>query len=193
MTVAVPSRAGSALPSSRSENAATAVWLLAPPSRRERLQRRLRLAHNEAVEQGRARDLAPEAYSDHAPPSSERIAAIKDLAKQVDLDYGQVAGRFSYERIVKTAGEDLRFGGDFCAFIWHLCSGFAHGRYWSVLGFLTHENQPTDEEGIHNLSLRVDLEDVLITAHVHYALTDFAIQLYEQRRRSPFDGIPGMR
>src|SRR5688500_1141081 len=45
------------------ENAATAVWLLEPNDRNERLQRRLKLAHHEAFEAGKARELLPAAFA----------------------------------------------------------------------------------------------------------------------------------
>lgn len=170
------------------ENAATAVWLLAPASRKERLQRCLRLAHNEAREQGQARALVPDAYPEWVRSSETRIAEIKDLATRLDLDYGRIGGRFSYERIVKAAGDATDFGDDFAAFIWRLCSGFSHGRYWSVLGMLTRKPAATDEAGVHNFSLTVDLHEVLTVAHVPFAFILHALQLHERRRQSPYRG-----
>jgi hypothetical protein len=62
------------------ENAATAVWLLAPPQRSERLRRRLKLARHEAWESGQVRKLVPAEAFEGRRSAEERIAEIRSLA-----------------------------------------------------------------------------------------------------------------
>jgi hypothetical protein len=167
------------------ENAATAVWLLAPKSRDERLQRRLRLAHNEAREQGKAREFAPDAYLGKRT-SEERITEIKDLARSLGLDAGYICGRFSYEKIVEAAGDDADLSGDLAVFTWRLFSGFAHGRYWAMLGMLDQVRHPTDEPDVAQVRLTTTVDKVIKVGHIPFVLTRHALDLFERRRRSPY-------
>jgi hypothetical protein len=108
---ALPIYAPFALVRSAIENAATAVWLLEPQRRGERLRRRLKLAHHEVWESGQALKLLPAAFA--GDRSVQEIQAdIRTLAVQLGLDPHDVAGRFSYEKVIWTAGEATGVGGD---------------------------------------------------------------------------------
>jgi hypothetical protein len=69
-------------------------------------------------------------------------------------------------------------------------SGFAHGNYWASLSFLERREVPrAGEAGVFNVRLTNDVDRVLTITQVPFVLTYQALQLYEQRRRSPF-GAP---
>jgi hypothetical protein len=168
------------------ENAATAVWLLAPRRRSERLQRRLRLAHNEAREAGEVEKLIPPER--HGKRSAqERIDEIRSLASALGLDLSYVCGRFSYENIVKDAGETALLGADLSALLWRLGAGFSHGRYWASFSMLERQEVATDAADVVNVRLTTSVDQVMTVAQAPFLLTDKAVALYEQRRRGPGD------
>jgi hypothetical protein len=74
--------------------------------------------------------------------AQERIDEIRSLAVQLGLDPHDVCGRFSYEKVVREAGEATRLSADMTAFLWRLTSGFAHGRYWATLSTLQRQALP---------------------------------------------------
>jgi hypothetical protein len=121
------------------ENAATAVWLLEPRQRGERLRRRLKLAHDEAKEAGQVHKLFPAEVMAGKRPAQERVVEIRSLAIHLGLDPDDVVGRFSYEKVVRMAGEATRLGVDLSALVWRLGRGFAHGRYWASMFWLQRE------------------------------------------------------
>src|SRR5664280_729150 len=67
---------------SATENAATAVWLLEPGSRTERVRRRLKLAYHEAKESGNAHKLMAAEVSADKRSAEERITEIQTLATE---------------------------------------------------------------------------------------------------------------
>jgi hypothetical protein len=177
------------------ENAATAVWLLAPSRRSERLRRRLKLGHHEAWEESKLHELLPAKALQGKRTGQERMTEIRALA--VKHGIGEVSGRLSYEKIVQEAGRvviapaddpepDELAPEDLASLAWRLCSGFAHGRYWASFSWLERQVIHT-EDGIHLLRLTGgDVERVVTVALFPVAFISRALQLYEQRRRSPY-------
>jgi hypothetical protein len=176
------------------ENAATAVWLLEPPQRPERLRRRLKLAHHEAWEEGKLHELLPAKALQDKRTAQERRAEIRALAAKLGLS--DVAGQLSYEKIIRAAGKvtlrdyepkpDKLSPEELAAVMWRLCSGFAHGRYWSSLSWLERQ-LVRSEGGVLNLRLTGgDVERVITVALLPFVFTSWALQLYEQRRHSPY-------
>ncbi len=166
------------------ENAATAVWLLEPPQRPERLRRCLKLARYEAWEFGQVHKLLPVVALKGIRTAQQRLDEIRALAIQLQLDPDDIAGQFSYEKVVRTVGEATGIGGDLSALIWRFGSGFAHGRYWASFSLLQRE-EFAGQAGVINIRLTNDVDKVLSFAGFPFAFTNRALQLYEQRRRSP--------
>ncbi len=134
---------------------------------------------------GKAREFAPDAYLGKRT-SEERITEIKDLARSLGLDAGYICGRFSYEKIVEAAGDDADLSGDLAVFTWRLFSGFAHGRYWAMLGMLDQVRHPTDEPDVAQVRLTTTVDKVIKVGHIPFVLTRHALDLFERRRRSPY-------
>jgi hypothetical protein len=172
---------------SATENAATAVWLLEPGSRTERVRRRLKLAYHEAKESGNAHKLMAAEVSADKRSAEERITEIQTLATEHSIDPNDLAGRFSYGVVVRQAGAATELGGNLALLLWQMCSGFAHGHYWASLSFLNRQEVPrAGEAGVFNVRLTNDVDRVLTITQVPFVLTIRALQLYELRRRSPF-------
>jgi hypothetical protein len=179
------------------ENAATTVWLLEPAQRPERLRRRLKLAHHEAWEEGKLHELLPAKALKGKRSAQQRMAAIRALAVQLGLDPSDVAGHFSYERVIKAAAKTTLSDDDkpdpdklspeeLAAVMWRLCSAFAHGRTWPSMSWLERQVVRT-EAGVHTLQLTGgEVQRVVTVALLPCAFTTRALQLYEQRRRSPY-------
>jgi hypothetical protein len=110
---------------------------------------------------------------------------VRSLAIHLVLDPDDVAGRFSYEKVVRVAGEATRLGADLSALVWRLGSGFAHGRYWASMSWLQREVVASKEAGVVNVRPTNDVDQVLVAAQFPVLFTDLALRLYEQRRRSP--------
>lgn len=119
------------------ENSATAVWLIAPASRDERVLRRLRLQWGDALDGEKACGLVA------AEPPLSRAgwkAKLEGVARARGLSDEQVAAvtgrKATFSEIVKTAGDEARgsdLTGQNALFCWMAASGIAHARLWAVL------------------------------------------------------------
>jgi hypothetical protein len=177
------------------ENAATAVWLLEPPRRPERLRRRLKLAHHEAWEESKVHELLPAKALEGKRSAQERMVKIRALAAELDLS--DVAGQFSYERIIREVGKttlqeddepspDRLSPEDQAALAWRLCSGFAHGRYWASFSWLEREVVRSKGDMVDIKLSGGDVERVITIALFPFRFANRALHLFEQRRRSPY-------
>jgi hypothetical protein len=173
------------------ENAVTAVWLLEPSRRSERLHRCLKLALHDAWEEGNVHRLLPANALEGKRSAEERKSAIRVLAAELGLS--GFTERFHYEKairaVAKTTLEDDESSPlspeDQAALVWRLCSAFAHGRPWATLSWLDREIV-TSEEGVHTLRLTGGVQKLLKVADYPVKFTNRALVLYEKRRRSPY-------
>jgi len=117
------------------ENAATAVWLLAPTSRDTRVLRRLRLEYANAWNSEQARLLAK---ATGGRTLVERRQRLQDMARNRGLTPDQVsqvaATAVGFRTIVREAAIDVP-GRDpeFTEFVWMVCSGIAHAQIWASI------------------------------------------------------------
>ena len=117
------------------ENAATAVWLLAPTSRDTRVLRRLRLEYANAWNEEQARLLAK---AQGGRTLDERRQRLQDMARNRGLSpdqLSQVAGRVvGFRTIVREAATDVPgCDPELAEFIWMVCSGIAHAQTWASI------------------------------------------------------------
>jgi hypothetical protein len=114
------------------ENAARAVWMLAPESRSERIMRRLRLQADNVWNS----DKAARAVGTTTPrPRETRLARIREIATRVGLDAQLAVKRASSIDIVHAAGAHIGGGEDAAVHteaLWRACSGAAHGDAWAL-------------------------------------------------------------
>lgn len=133
------------------ENAATAVWLLAPRGRDERILRRLRLQWADMRDGERARELAGEKAS---RPLNVRKGELQTLARARGLSQVQIACVAStpvaYGTIVEQACDGIGLNAKTVKLVWMIASGLAHARYWAVLSTLEREEvRPATENILH--------------------------------------------
>lgn len=166
------------------ENAARAVWLLAPDSRPERLMRRLRLQADNVVNSDNA---AQAMGTSMAKPRDKRLDRVREIAVRAGLNGDEAVKRPSNLAIIRAAGEFV--GGDDAAShteaLWRACSGAAHGDTWA--GLSLHDKDPVSRVG--NVStLGVSASTGLLTkiATETFGMIDAAHRLFDRRKRPPY-------
>ncbi|MFE3247252.1 hypothetical protein [Streptomyces sp. NPDC059209] len=161
------------------EAAGEAIWLLEPNSRKERIRRCLKRAH-ENIRQGKDfMDLSGVQPSGRS--HTERVLEIRDLAAQNELDPNDVCGRWSTQRQLKYVDEAAGVGKEALAQnLWQICSGFAHGREWATLGLL--ERTVHSQVGnVVQLRLSSSTEVLLNMVYMTTQLIGKAKRLYDTR------------
>ena len=112
------------------ENTATALWILGPVKRDQRLERVLRWhTRNYHDEQSTVGHLVGSATEDN-------LAHILRVAAERSLDQKQVSSGYKITTPIDGAMEYTAIG---VRFLWSVSSGFAHGRPWVYQGLLERE------------------------------------------------------
>ncbi|SUA75399.1 Uncharacterised protein [Nocardia otitidiscaviarum] len=181
------------------ENLSIAYWILHPKERDERITRALRwhaqnVKDNERANGPQGRGLPNceaepyllkiEAVGRKRPgvpvaaiPKQPGMAAVKAIR---DGHTSSEAVKYSQDNAV-TAGSVL--------WAWQLCSGFAHGRQWAILGVSDRETHPTSDPDVMHLRLSANLGAVqLVALEALHLLTD-VLRTYDQRAGSHLEQI----
>jgi hypothetical protein len=172
------------------ENSATAVWLLAPASRDERVLRRLRLEWKNSGDQENAEKLIggePWTSRDGTKAELQRIARERGLT---DGMVSQVASSpVAFSTIVRTAATDAprcELTDVQALYCWMAASGIAHAQRWAVMNSsaLQRTSVPGAPEGSTRLALSASDQALVGIAAVGAKLTIEGWRLLDQRRRS---------
>jgi hypothetical protein len=163
------------------ENAATALWLLQPGNRTERVTRRWRLAKMESTyienfHRSTGGSLAK------GRTAVERLARYKELAARGGIT-GNLLKATSTD-ILQEVDAELKSGLSIEA-AWQICSGVTHGQQWAVLTLLDIELQPTLRSDLHGAMVTAGVQQVLWGAGCTYKVLDSAVNLYANRSRAP--------
>jgi hypothetical protein len=143
------------------ENSATAVWLLAPADRKERLLRRLRLQWADYLDKENAERLF---IADPRPSRADRQTELQEIARACGLADEQItavtAGKAGFRAIVGTAAREAPgcpFTDRQAVYCWMAASGIAHAQRWAVFSpVLARVEVPGAPEGSTGLALSVD-------------------------------------
>jgi hypothetical protein len=169
------------------ENSATAVWLLAPASRDERVLRRLQLQWADSRDLERASKLMgaePALSKDGWKAKLEGVARARGLS---DEQVTVVTRNASYSEIVRTAGNEARgtdIAGELVLFCWMIASGIAHARLWAVLsGILDRVVVPGVQEDPAGLRLTASDRAVTVVAGVTALMVNEGWRLVDERGR----------
>jgi hypothetical protein len=177
------------------ENSATAVWLIAPASRDERVLRRLRLQWDDARDGEKACRLVgaePPLSRDGWKAKLERVARARGLS---DEQIGSVTRqKATYSEIVKTAGDEARgpdVTGQNALFCWMAASGIAHARLWAVLSsVLDRAVVPGVLEDPVGMMLSASDKAVAVIAGVTTLMVTEGWRLLDERCQSMWDSPP---
>jgi hypothetical protein len=172
------------------ENSATAVWLLAPASRDERVMRRLRLEWKNFLDQENAEELvAGQPCTSRADTKAElqRIACARGLAENM---VSQVASTpVAFRKIVQAAAADAprcRLTDVQALYCWMAASGIAHAQRWAVMNSsaLQRTRIPGAPEGSTRLALSASEQALIGISCVGSAFTTEGWRLLDERRQS---------
>lgn len=164
------------------ESAATAVWLLAPTQRNERVRRRLKLQGQEIYESERAQQLSGLTPPPPGRTQAERRGEVRQLATARGLDPNAVLARFSYKNVLREAAIDIPYEPDLLELIWMTGSAIAHGRTWPTIAFLDREEITGDAADIRLLRVTASVDQLVLVAATVLLIVDRARDLYESRR-----------
>ncbi len=160
------------------ENAAVAVWLLAPEDARERRLRRLRLAISDAKDAVSVFDLVGHVGRSFDERRDDIVAiAARSGIRETELGTRQPG----YERIVEEAGRHLG-GSTLYLVVWKGCSGLAHGRQWATVALLRHKEQ-SRLDNVATLEMTAALPSVLNAATAAALMLKRGWELFDDRRR----------
>jgi hypothetical protein len=165
------------------ENACGAVWLLEPVQRKERLTRQFRLAITDI----RHDDQAGKLTGQLGPQTvEERISEIRGLAARAGLESAALKGNVTYTEIVETV--DRAGPPDSIVLVaWKVCSGFAHGDWWTTRSASRRTQIPgAAEPGIGTFKIEADLSLLKNMATLAVLMTRRGWQLHDQRCRPPY-------
>jgi hypothetical protein len=171
------------------ENAAVAVWVLAPANRSERVLRRLRLQWADFQDGDYANRLFT---AEPSPSLADRRTELEGIARKRGLTDEQVAQiaarRITFSSIVRTAAREdgfLHFDERAAMFCWMATSGIAHARQWAVLSpALQRVKVPGAPEGSQNLRLSASDKMLTMAAGAAVVMTTKGGRLLGERRTS---------
>lgn len=150
---------GATLARAALENTATAMWILGPTRRDERIERVLRWhARNYTDEASTMGHLAAEEPARH-------IDLIRTVAESRGIPAEVAASGYKVTTPINGAAP---YTGMQVKFLWSVASGFAHGRPWAYQGLLQRETLPVDgHHGVRRLTPRNDFSLWLPLEAVH--------------------------
>ncbi|MFJ7913069.1 hypothetical protein [Kitasatospora sp. NPDC096204] len=167
------------------ENAARAVWLLGPASRRERVHRCLRMHFADLKSNAAKAELMGHALDGQ----EERQERIKNLLRTAGIPEGELSkGKLKmpgYGEIVRTAGTHTSAGGERAELFWSACSSLAHGDLHGTLAVLTREAMATDGD-VSWIRFTGSTKAALVITGMAIDMAESAFALYTTRARAPF-------
>jgi len=164
------------------ETFAAAYWILQPTQRNERVTRSLRW-------HARNMNDAETAVGDRKLPGhmplKEKLAELDTVAKERSLNISAIHAGYTSTATVKCAEEnlpDLPLG---VVLPWRVCSAFAHGRPWALLGVSDLDVAQTKDSEIVEVRFTSNLMKALYPTLAAVQLLERLLQLYGQRSGSP--------
>lgn len=154
------------------ENSARAVWLLSPPQRLARVQRRLSLQAGENKNSDKMAKLMKQAPRRTIEERMQQLTDLAVAAGTADADTKKALTSPSYTNIVRSAGESVPMGADQAEVAWSSCSAMAHGDTHGTVSIL--DNQRVGTEGT------VALNRVTSSPKVLYWATDLTVAMLQR-------------
>jgi hypothetical protein len=162
------------------ENAAVAAWLLLPDDRDERVRRRLLLALEDAADGYKVRQLSETSIIGET--LEQRRARLADIGVAYGLPRSSLMGKMaSWKTIVREAGAATKYDADHYEIMWRLCSGFTHGRSWSMLSTLQRTTVASVDD-VFEVRLNAPAGAVLVVASTAAEVLRVALALHDRHR-----------
>ena len=158
------------------ENLAAGFWILHPTHRNDRIENTLRWHAKNFHDQLIA--LEPLGLADESAREA-KLAKLDAVATPRGISTAEVRAGYRSSRAIKYAEEHSTSSDPLLP--WQICSGFAHGRPWAVLGMSEQEQYDTADPGVFNLKLTSDLSRVLYPTVSAFHLMNDVVKLLQQR------------
>lgn len=164
------------------EAGSTAVWLLLPASRQERVMRSLRLYLADARD---SNTIAEQTGLSVRRPLDERRSHLEAIAARAAGGGPVQLTPVRSTALVKAADEagTSRVG---VLAAWRVCSGFAHVRLWPTLAVLDREELPSNAPGDVTLKVTSSLDRVLWAVWAGLDVTEHGVNLFRLRAVPPY-------
>lgn len=164
------------------ENAATAVWLLGPANRSERILCRLQLA---AMDCRNGDNVQKAMGTTPQRPVNDRLDRIRALATARGLDPRQAVKWVGWEAVVTAAANVLSPGSSFPVVLWRACSGVTHGDLWATIGVTDHTEIGGDAK-VTRRQVQANVTFLREATRVAVGLTELGWALYDKRAAAPW-------
>ncbi|MGJ5666365.1 hypothetical protein QLG13_00630 [Rhodococcus aetherivorans] len=158
------------------ENLSLAYWILHPASRDERIQRALRWHAQNFIDQDKA--LAPLSLPNHVDKET-KLQKVEATASARGINTNIRRGHSSTEAV--TYADSNATTARNVLFAWRLCSGYAHGRQWALLGGSDREEHPTVDPDVVNIKLTASTRNTLFVTLESLHLLSDVLRTYDQR------------
>jgi hypothetical protein len=161
------------------ENASTAIWLLHPTKRDDRLTRCFRWYSRDIRDkhgvhrEGRAAHLLSRTLEGE-------LDELRAVAAARGLDPKVCAGGYKFTTAVQEADLVVKMS---LSLTYGMCSGFSHGRPWASLSMLDREKVPSSVAGVSTLRLTNDDWKALFPVLAGVFTVQEAMRLDQQRRK----------
>jgi hypothetical protein len=165
------------------ENACSAVWMLQPHARTERLARRLRFAITDIRNGEEVKELTGQPGP---RPQQERIDEIRAIAARAGIGEASVSRGPGYKEIVQAAGGGSGPAADVIYLSWKLCSGMAHGDFWPTWSAMARVELPGAPEGTGTFRIEANIKLLMYVTALAVKMTGRGFDLYDQRCHPPF-------
>jgi hypothetical protein len=163
------------------ENAATAVWLLSPAQRKERILRRLRLA---AVNVWHSDAVGNLIGSPLKRTRNERLDELRRIARACGISEINAVKKPGHEEVVRAAGVATILEGDLAVVLWKGCSGLAHGDIWATLSMLDREvRQHPAASNVLNARVTAPIAGLLTVVQGTVLMVDRGFALFDRHAR----------
>lgn len=164
------------------ENAARAIWLLAPEQRPGRVLRRLRLQAGNVIQSDA---LCEVGGLPRKKPKADRLKRVEEIAQRWNISPEAAVKPPSNREIVRAAGEYIAGAAGHAEVVWRACSAAAHGDTWAVLSLHDREEASRVNDVV---TLRTTASTNVLTTMVveAVAVIKSAFLLRDIRNRPPY-------
>lgn len=165
------------------ENAATAIWMLAPNNRAERVARYLRWCRQETWYRRKALQL----QGSTAPDNDAMHEWIDAVIEARAISYELLKDRPRFEEMIFLGAEHVGMTGNVGQLVWQTMSGMAHGERWASLT-LNDMEQTGSLPNPEHVTVRVTTPAgrLILFATVASRYLSGALDLLDKRRASPY-------
>lgn len=158
------------------ENLAAAYWMLHPTRRNDRIERTLRWHAKNFKDQATA--LQPVGLADESTREA-KLTKLDAIAVQRGIAASDVRSGYFSSAAVRYVNKHSPISAPLLP--WQVCSGFAYGRPWAVLGMSEQEQHESTDPTIVNLRLTSDLSRVLYPTLSAFRLMAEVVGLFQER------------